>query len=338
MSDQMRHLTGSNAGRWATIAVCLSGLEIVGAPAVAAHAGLPLAPHDLPRVWNVSVPLLGSLLLAAWLYTRGVAACWGQAGRGRIVPEWRAWAFAAGLVALALALLSPLDALAGALFSAHMVQHVVLTLVAAPLLLLGSPTLVIFWALPTEWRRRVGRSARRSAVRLMRFLAANAVVVSLLYALALWAWHLPRLYEAALSSALMHALEHGTLLGAALLFWGFVIHAPGGRLVIQGIGIMVAFVAMLHGTVLSAMITFAGTAWYATYAAGTAAWGLTPIDDQRLAGALMMMLSGLAYVSAAVLALTGWLSAAEQRRVRGLATGAITPSTAPLRWHKVDAP
>ena len=95
---------------------------------ILAHPGQPPAPHDLWSAWNLHPVLLGGLLLAAWAYRRGQ-----NSGPKRPVDRWRARCFTAALVALGLALLSPLDALSGALASAHMVQHLLLLLVAAPL-------------------------------------------------------------------------------------------------------------------------------------------------------------------------------------------------------------
>ena len=125
---------------------------------VLAHSGQPPAPHDLWGAWNLDPVLLGGFLLAAWAYWRGQTS-----GPRRPVDRWRARCFTAALAALGLALLSPLDALSGALASAHMVQHLLLILVAAPLLALSAPTSTILRGSPLAVRRATGRSTAARA-------------------------------------------------------------------------------------------------------------------------------------------------------------------------------
>ena len=127
-----------------------------------AHPGLPPEPHDLPAAWSWEPTVLLGLALGAWAYRRGVRSLWRRAGRGRGLARRRVVAFAGGMLALFLALVSPLDALGAALFSAHMVQHLLLVLVAAPLLVLGMPQTPLLWALDQPGRRRLGRRWRRS--------------------------------------------------------------------------------------------------------------------------------------------------------------------------------
>ena len=130
-----------------------------------AHPGRPPAPHDLWGAWSWEPGVLLPLGLGAWMYARGTGRVWRRAGVGRGVARWRFWCFSAGLLVLFLALVSPLDALGGALFSAHMAQHELLVLVAAPLLVLGRPLVPFVWALSPAWRRRLGREARQPAFR-----------------------------------------------------------------------------------------------------------------------------------------------------------------------------
>lgn len=113
-----------------------------------AHPGQPLLPHDLWQAWNLApIPLL-AMGLAAWFYGRGLQV---KAGRGGQEP-WRAWAFVGAWLALFAALISPLDRLAGALFSAHMVQHLLLILAAAPLLAVSAPLGTLLLGLPHPWQ------------------------------------------------------------------------------------------------------------------------------------------------------------------------------------------
>ncbi|CAN5723221.1 hypothetical protein BH23GEM7_BH23GEM7_22480 [soil metagenome] len=178
-------------------------------PATAsAHEGEHLAPHQLWSAWTLDPWVLGSLGLVTWLYARGVRRLWGRAGVGRGVRRWQAGCFAGGIAALFLALVSPLDSLGGALFSAHMLQHVVLMLIAAPLLVLGVPLIPFLWALPLDWRRRVGGWGRVPALREIWQRLTHPVAAWLIHALAIWIWHVPFLYEATLYSEAVHIAQH----------------------------------------------------------------------------------------------------------------------------------
>jgi cytochrome c oxidase assembly factor CtaG len=271
-----------------------------------AHTGEPLAPHDLWTAWNLD-PLLVSGLAVAWLVhergrTRGPQ-------RGRI---WRARSFTAAMVVVAVALVSPLDALASALASAHMVQHVVLVLVAAPLLAFSAPGVALLRGSPVVVRRAVSRGRRRfglsrSRLRLLRDPAA----VWLLHVVTLWFWHAAGPYGAALEHELVHVLEHVTFLVTAVLFWRVVL---GGRLsgrVAPGLAVLLVFAMALQSVLLSALMTFAPTPWYPAYATTTEVWHLDPLADQQLAGVIMWVPAGLIYVGCALVLMATWLRATE---------------------------
>jgi putative membrane protein len=271
----------------------------------AAHSGEPLAPHDLWAAWQWSPALWIGLGALGLVYARAVTNLWRVAGRGRGLPVWRAATFAAGLLLLALALLSPVDALGGVLFSAHMVQHVLLMMAAAPLLALGAPAHLWLWALPLAARRRLAHWWRRqpalaAALHWLR-LPLAAWLVS---ALAMWLWHVPAWYEAALADEAVHMLEHVTFLGSAWLFWDVVWGASRRSVLAEGTAILLLFTTALHSGILGALITFAPTPWYQNYATTTAAWGLTPLADQQLAGVIMWVPAGMVYLGA-TLALLG---------------------------------
>jgi putative membrane protein len=283
-------------------------LLVVVVPHVAlAHAGAAPEPHDLWRAWTWAPTVLVGLALAAWLYLRGVRALWRRAGHGRAVQPWRVWAYVAGLAALFLALVSPVDAVGEALFSVHMVQHLLLIMVAAPLLVLGDPVTVTLWALPIRWRRRVGLGWRRASwLRTPWRVLSFAPIAWTLHVFTLWVWHVPSLFELALDNEWVHELEHATFFLTALLFW-WLLFAPHGRRL--GIGAKVAFLfaAMLQGTILGAVITFARHPWYWSYFGTTKAWGLTPLEDQQLAGLIMWIPAGLIYLAALIPLVAGAL-------------------------------
>lgn len=304
-----------SATRWVLVAVATLAVAALPARALA-HSGEPPAPHDLWTAWTWDPSILLPLVLGAWLYWRGVRALWTRAGTGRGVRVWRAACFAGGLVAIALALISPLDALDDVLFSAHMAQHLLLMIVAAPLLVLGEPVVAFLWALPPEWRRKVGRFWRRATgARAAWRLLTHPLVAWLLAAAAMWAWHAPALYEAAIESGAIHALEHACFLGTSLLFWWTVVHS-GRRRTGYGAGLLSVFAMAVQSGALGALITFAARPWYPVYAPYTAAWGLTPLEDQQLAGLIMWIPAGAIYFLAAAALFVAMLAAAERRARR----------------------
>jgi cytochrome c oxidase assembly factor CtaG len=273
-----------------------------------AHQGQPLAPHDLWGAWTLEPVLLLGLLLAVLAYRRGQTG-----GRRRAADVWRARCFAGGLVALGVALVSPLDALAGALASAHMVQHVLLLLVAAPLLALAAPSSTLLRGSPLAVRRATGRWRRRLGLTHGRLrVLRHPVAVWLLHVATLWFWHAAVPYDAALDSSVVHVLEHASFLVTGLLFWRVVL---GGRRragqVTHGLGVLLVFAMAMQSVFLSALLTFARTAWYSGYAATTAAWGLDPLADQQLAGAIMWIPAGLVYLAAGLTLMVMWVRSTE---------------------------
>lgn len=277
------------------------------------HEGQPLAPHDVWQAWNWEPFTLTALIVVGLLYGRGLSTVWREAGVGRGIAKWRVLAFTGGLLTVFVALLSPLEGMANVLFSAHMVQHLLLLLIAPPLLLLGQPDLAILWALPAQWRRGLARWTRQSSIaRLWRALS-KPVVVWLLYALGLWIWHLPALYQAALRSEAIHMLEHATFFGAALLMWWTLAHSHlRGSTRSYAVGILFAFTTALHGGLLGWLLTFTTQVWYPVYAESAVLWGLAPLEDQQLAGAIMWAPAGLVYALAALTLLAAWMRGLER--------------------------
>jgi putative membrane protein len=276
---------------------------------ILAHTGQPPAPHDLWVAWNLDPVLLGGFLLAAWAYRRGQTG-----GPRRDIDTWRARSFTGALLALAVALLSPLDALSSALASAHMVQHMLLVLVAAPLLALSAPSSTILRGSPLAVRRGSGRWRRR-----LRLTHANLrplrhpATAWLLSVGVLWFWHAAVPYDAALDSAPLHILEHASLLVTAVLFWQVVVGGRGAARVSGGLGVLLVFAMAMQSVLLSLLLTFAQTPWYAGYAETTAPWGLDPLTDQHLAGVIMWIPAGAVYLVTALALLVAWIRATETR-------------------------
>lgn len=262
--------------------------------------------HAAPDTWLAapagSVVLLVVLGLAAWGYTRGLRGLWDSVGDRQVVDLRRAAAFGAGLTVWAVALVA-LEPFADALFSAHMVQHLLLALIGAPLVLLGRPTLVFVHALSDHLRRRLGRWQGR----IRRTVPATGVVPAAalgVYVAAWWWWHVPAVYDAAVTDTLLHRLEHVTLVVAALVFWSPVVHPRRTPLWVAPLMLLAAAVA---GGLLSALLVFSDAPWYAAHQFSLSRWGLSSLTDQQLAGAIMWVPGGVLYLLAAACCVVRWL-------------------------------
>ena len=229
---------------------------------ILAHPGQPPEPHDLWGAWNLDPVLLGGVLLAGWAYWRGQTS-----GPRRPVDSWRARCFTVALVALGLALLSPLDALSNALASAHMVQHLLLLLVAAPLLALSAPSSAILRGSPLALRRASGRWRRRLGLTHGNLsVLRHPAAVWLLSVGIIWFWHAAAPYDATLDNQFLHVLEHASFLVTAVLFWQVVVGVRGAARVSGGLGVLLVFAMAMQSVFLSVLLTFARTPWYSGYA------------------------------------------------------------------------
>jgi putative membrane protein len=244
--------------------------------------------------------VLPALAALGAVYAIGVSRAWGAAGRGRLVRVSQVRTFAAGAVVLAVALLPPLAASADESLTAHMVQHVLLLVVAAPLLALGAPLPALLWALPVAARER-GLAVWRAMLRShSRNWAAWAIVALAAQSIVMLLWHVPVLYRAAVHHEVLHAIEHASYLATATAFAWVVGVGSAHR---HGAAVPVLFVAALPGTALGAALTLAGTPWYAEYPS---------MSSQQLAGVVMWGFAGLAYVLAAACLFGLWLAGLER--------------------------
>jgi len=272
---------------------------LLGAPLARAHAPEAAAGAG-PWDWNFAPWLLVLLYACALGYGAGLRRLWRNAGGARGVSLQQAGCFALGWLALVAALVSPIDAAGGQLFSMHMVQHELLMVVAAPLLVLGRPLAAWAWALSPAWRRGLGRVFASRAWSGPWSALTDPLGAFALHAIALWAWHLPAAFDAALAHEGWHIAQHLSFLATALLFWWSVLgHDPRGR---YGAGHAAAslFATMMHTGALGALLSLAPNPWYAPYVATTLALGLDPAQDQQLGGLVMWVPAGLVYVLAAL--------------------------------------
>ena len=292
--------------------VTSAALLTISATSVFAHEGKPHNWHDLWLSWSFEPLVVVTLVLSGGLYGFGVQQLWKESGVGRGLKRWEAACFAGGWFALFIALVSPVHAWGQVLFSAHMTQHELLMLLAAPLLVLGRPVIAFMWAIPLRWSRRVGNFAKGRIFQSTWHVLTIPLVAWIVHAVALWIWHVPSLFDAVLHSELMHTLQHLSFLLSALLFWWAVIHGPKGSLG-YGAAVLYVFTTSLHSGLLGALITFSRTVWYPSYIGLTNSWGLTPLDDQQLGGLIMWIPAGLVYVFAGLILIVGWMRAAELR-------------------------
>jgi putative membrane protein len=250
----------------------------------------------------------GLLVIAATMYAAGFSRLWSHVhARGELI--WRAAAFTAGWTALALALLSPLDAAAGSSFALHMIQHETFMLIAAPLLVLGRGLPTFLWAFPHDSRLTLGRLTRQSWIAGGWKLLTTPLSAWILHALALWLWHAPAFFNAALLNPVVHDWQHVTFLVTALIFWHALLRraSHGAR----AMGIIYLFTTTIHTGVLGALLTFARKPLYASLG-GLDAWlGLTPLEDQQLGGLIMWVPGALVYVGVALALLARWIAGTE---------------------------
>jgi len=282
---------------------------------VIAHGGKPLGPDDLWKTWGWEPLVVVSLALSGWLYARGVRRLWRESGRGGGIRKWESAAFAGGWLALFVALVSPLHPLGRVLFSAHMTQHEVLMLIAAPLLVLGRPLVPYLWALPVDLRRRLGQAGKAKWLRGGWRTLTNPLVAWAVHALALWIWHAPALFQATIDDEFIHTLQHLSFLVSALFFWWSLVHSRRS-LMGYGVAVLYVFTTSVHSGVLGALITFASALWYPAYAATTSPWGLTALEDQQLGGLIMWIPAGLVYIVAGLALFAGWMRESERRVTR----------------------
>jgi cytochrome c oxidase assembly factor CtaG len=216
--------------------------------------------------------LLGGAIAWRWVTLRFAAR------RRQALLGWSA------LAILALSLLSPLERGAGLSFTLHMVQHIILMMIVAPLLALGTPPAFLGWL-------------RRRSIpgRIIRTIWAPAPAF-LLYHAALFLWHVPSLYDAALRNAAVHLLQHATFVGAGLAFWG-VVAAPEPRIVgaTTGHRLLMVLGANILGWVLAFVLVMAERPLYLGYLPPQGLWGMSTLLDLRLGGALMWVVGNVIY-------------------------------------------
>jgi putative membrane protein len=260
--------------------------------------------HEGPTLDALDACLAALLVLSFALYVNGARNLWFAAPGHRRLMARACVSFLLGWLLLALALLPPLATLSAETFSGHMLQHEVLMLGSAPLLVLGRPLALWTWSLPPAWRAKVAKPVRTPAVlATWRFLTAP-LAATVLHAAALWAWHVPAFFAAAQANVALHAIQHAAFFFSALLFWNAVLEPRESA---TGPAVFWLFITMLHTGALGVLLTFSGAPWYPADSGALAAWGLTPLTDQQLGGVIMWVPGGTIYVIAALALAARWL-------------------------------
>jgi putative membrane protein len=253
------------------------------------------------------------LVASGGLYARGVARLWRKAGVARGISIADTTRFALGMTVVAAALVSPLDALADRSFAAHMVEHELLMVLAAPLLVGGRPLEAWAWGLSAPMRWRFAALAAAPAFRRGWQALSRPVAATTVHALALWLWHVPRLFAAAQANLPLHVLQHVCFFSSALVFWWAMF--GGASRVAAPVSLACLFATMLHTSVLGALLAFAPAPAFGPVP-GADVFGLGALEDQQLGGLIMWVPGGLAYIAAALLVVDAWL--AEPRLRRGV--------------------
>jgi putative membrane protein len=267
--------------------------------------------------WSFNPPLLLALILAV-LYRRGDRRTV-TSPRRRSEQRWMTLCFYAALAVLVIALSSPIDALSEKLFWAHMVQHVLLLVVAPPLMVVARPWVRLWRALPLGARRSLGRSVglgeRMAPIRWASRALGSPVPTFVLFSAVLLAWHLPAMFDATLRSVPLHALEHTLFFATALMFWKQVIDSPPLRASmasVQRVGYLVGAMVVTWG--LAVVLAVAPHPLYPSYAhEASRPGGISALADQQIAAGIMWVPGSITFVIVIFLYVHRWLTPAPIR-------------------------
>ena len=296
---------------WAAVA---AGVLFSGPGQVLAHG--PSAPE--PRFpsflleWRFEPLVLAGVAAVAigWLVLRRRVA---RRHPAHPPSAWRDAAFLGGLAAILLALVSPIEAYEGELFSVHMLQHMLLELVAAPLLLLGAPATLALRAASPSVRKGLLAILHSRAVALLSF----PLLAWVLFAAVNWGWHFSTLYDQALEMPWLHDVQHATFLVAALLFWWPVVGADPARWRLpHPARLFYLFLAMPQNSFLGVALMSAPASLYPHYLTNGRTWGPTPMVDQQIGGTLMWVGGDVVFLIAMGLVVAAWVRAEDRRTAR----------------------
>ncbi len=285
---------------------------LAGSPPALAHGPVPPEPPTLPNLllgWSfdpwIWIPLLGAGLAWRWAVRRVNAA-----HPSNPVPASRTWALVGALAAIAVALQSGVERYDTSLFWIHMIQHLLLTMVAAPLIALSGPVTLLLRVASPEDRRRWILPVLHS--RFLRTIA-HPIVAWLVFAGVAWATHFSPLFDAALEDFRLHQLEHALLFSSGLFFWWPVAGVdPTPWRLSYPARLLYVGLQMPQNTFLSLAIYSASAPLYPHYATLVRPWGPTPLADQQLAGGIMWVAGDLMFLIVAMALLAAWMGSEER--------------------------
>lgn len=245
--------------------------------------------------WEFAPAIVLPLITLAAMYALG----WKR--RNARASRWTAFSFALGWLTLVIALVTPLHHLGEELFFAHMAQHEILMLVAAPLLVFGRVDLILPWSLPLSLRRKLHVP-----------VAHSAFAALVIHAVAVWGWHMPVLYQASIRSEAVHAMQHLSFLLTAIWFWWTLFYSITARRQ-YGLAAAYVFITALHTSILGAILTFSSRIWYPLYESSAPDFGLSALQDQQLGGLLMWIPANLVYIAIGLWLLRAWILESARR-------------------------
>ena len=287
-----------------------------------------------PLSWPIEPWVLLGVELTAILYLWGAPRrhpnlpppLWGRVGVGGwSAARCRAIAFWSGLGVIVFALDTPLESLARQLFWAHMTQHLLLIVVAAPLLVIGSPWLQIWRGLPLSIRRPVAKTVvKHPAFAVVRSAVATItapVAAWVLSSANLWFWHWPAAYDLTLRNHLVHHLEHGLFLGLGILFWAQVIDAhPFHARLSQFRRVVFVFTAMIQSWALAAVLAFATGPFYVYALLPRRPGGISALTDQQFGAGIMWVPGSITYSIVFIACFYLWFGEEDARAAQSAST------------------
>jgi len=272
-----------------TIALCLC-VTLFGLGSASGHGS---DAHGPTPSWTLDPWIVTPMAVLAILYFFGTWKLSRRSGYGlgnRATPT-----FLAALLSLAGALLSPLHWLGEHLFTFHMIEHEIVMAISAPLMVLAAPLGRVLWAFPRRVRLAIGHIMGSPRMRKAWAWLSGGRNATIFHGIAIWAWHAPVAFDAAVSDTTLHRLQHLSFFLTAILFWWSVLRSSD-----RGAAAWHLFLTMMHMSSLGALMALAPRVLYAAQTAAAPEWGLTPLEDQQLAGIVMWVPAGTIYAGAAL--------------------------------------